>query len=399
MQSNLYSEDPLFNYWNEFDGGPTNYPPPLQPPHHPPPPPMMGPQFDNGSYNFVPPLTGIPMPMGPMIPGPCPPNPSMMGPIHRGYPRYTSPLAALQAIPPPMAQPQPPPPIIPSTHHFNFQPQPPQQPPFPVGMPPVPVPVPVNLEPVVERPVVNDGAAPAEEVVVKNGQVFHISFIDDPAEPPANNPTPASEDADNDEERDWINYDELPLLKHVSGSEVEDGVFKCGICAKELKSALNLYVHEQTHKTTRLDCKTCGKRFNRIGKLEHHMRRHHSDPTPEKNASPNSSSSTPILTNFNHYCVECEEFFPSQEDFETHMERTHRLVDDANCPKGGGLKKSIGCPYCEETFEWPCLLKTHMTKHTGEKPFICERCNVSFRFVQSFYRHNRRVHGIDAGPK
>ncbi|XP_062543416.1 protein krueppel-like [Armigeres subalbatus] len=393
MQSNLYSEDLLFNYWNEFDGGPANYPPPLQQPHQPPPPTMMGPQFDNGSFNFVPPPAGIsmpPMPMVPMMPGPCPPNP-MMGPIHRGYARYPPPLAALQVIQPPISQPQPPPPIVPSTHHFNFQPQPPP-PQFPVAIPPVPVPL--NLEPIVSRPAPNE-AAPAEEVVVKNGQVFHISFLDDPVEPensaPAN-PTPANEDADNDEERDWINYDELPLLKHVAGGETEEGVFKCGICTKELKSALNLYVHEQTHKTTRLDCKICGKRFNRIGKLEHHVRRHHPDSTPERNSSPNSASSTPVLSDFNHYCVDCEEFFGSREELGNHFEQNHRLIDDdGNGPKG--LKKSIGCPYCDETFEWPCLLKTHMTKHTGEKPFICERCNVSFRFVQSFYRHNRRVHG------
>lgn len=260
--------------------------------------------------------------------------------------------------------------------------------------------VPLNLEPVVverHHPALNDAAAaPSEEVVVKNGQVFHISFLEDPAEAerPAGNPTPASDDADNDEEREWINFDELPLLKHVAGSEVEDGVFKCGICTKELKTALNLYVHEQTHKTTRLDCKICSKRFNRIGKLEHHMRRHHPEATPDRNSSPsNSSSNTPVLGDFNHYCVECEEFFTSSEELQNHMELNHRLLgdDDPNGPKD--QKKSIGCPYCNEMFEWPCLLKTHMTKHTGEKPFICERCNVSFRFVQSFYRHNRRVHG------
>ncbi|XP_065087040.1 zinc finger protein 236-like [Ochlerotatus camptorhynchus] len=388
MQSNLYSEDSLFSYWNEFDGGPTNYPLPPHPHPHPPPPPMMGPPFDNGIYNFVPPPAGIPMSMGPMISGPCLPNP-MMGPIHRGYTRFPPPLAPLQVIPPPsIPQPQLPPPLIPPTHHFNFQPQPPQQQ-YPVGVPSVPVPI--NLDSVIVRAQVSD-AAPAEEVVVKNGQVFHISFLDDPAEPEhPTHPTPSSEDAEKDEERDWINYDELPLLKNVTGGEVENGVFKCGICAKELKSALNLYVHEQTHKTTRLDCKICGKRFNRIGKLEHHTRKHHPESASDGVASPNSSSSTPVLNDFNNYCVECEEFFTTTDELQSHMELNHRLIDDSNFPKG--LKKSIGCPYCDETFEWPCLLKTHMTKHTGEKPFICERCNVSFRFVQSFYRHNRRVHG------
>lgn len=379
MQSNLYSEDSLFNFWNEFDGGPANYPPP----HQPPPPPMVGAHFDNGSYSFIPPPAGMPCPIGPMIPGPNP----MMGPIHRGYVRFApAALAPLQVIPPPGPPPQPPPPLVPPTHHFNFLPQPPQQQ-YPIGFPPVPVPIP--SEPAPERTHVND-MGQMEQVVVKNGQVFHISFLDEPAEqePPAL-PTPTSEDTESEESqsRDWINYDELPLLKNVTGGETEDGTYKCGICTKELKSALNLYVHEQTHKTKRLDCKVCGKRFNRIGKVEHHTRKHH----PETVSEEHSPSSTPVLNDFSNYCVECEEFFITGDELQLHMEQNHRLIDDSKSPKT--LKKSIGCPYCEETFEWPCLLKTHMTKHTGEKPFICERCNVSFRFVQSFYRHNRRVHG------
>lgn len=390
MQSNLYSEDSLFSFWNEFDGGPTNYPLPPQP-HPPLPPPhsLMGPTFDNGIYNFGPPPTGIPMPMGPIISGPCPPAP-MMGSLHRGYTRFPPPLAPLLP-PPPIPQPQIPPSIVPPTHHFNFQPQPPQQQQYPVGVPPV-VPVPINLDPVIERTPVND-VAPAEEVVVKNGQVFHISFLDDPAEPePPTHPTPSSEDTEKDDERDWINYDELPLLNNVIGGEVKEGVFKCGICGKELKTALNLYVHEQTHKATRLDCKLCGKRFNRIGKLEHHTRKHHPESASDGVSSPHSSSGTPGLNDFNNYCVDCEEFFSTTDELQSHMELNHRLIDDSKFPKDSS-KKSIGCPCCGEMFEWPCLLKTHMTKHTGVKPFICERCNISFRFVQSFYRHNRRVHG------
>ncbi|XP_058457063.1 zinc finger protein 366-like [Malaya genurostris] len=378
MQSNQYSEDSLFNYWNEFDGGPVGYP---HTPQHPPSM-IVSTQFDNGNFNFLPPPpTGIPFPAGLMVPNACP-NP-MLGPVSRTYPRFQPSLASLQAMQPGS---QPPPAIIPA-NHFNFHP--PQQH-FPVGVPPVPVPVVVDNQ---ERTHLND-MGQMEQVVVKNGQVFHISFIDEPVEPePPALPTPTSEDTESEESqsRDWINYDELPLLHNVCNSENDKGTHKCKLCGKELVSALNLYVHEQTHKVTRLDCKICGKRFNRIGKLEHHSRRHHQEAISEDLTSANSPSSMPLLSDFNNYCVECEEFFSSTEELQNHMEANHRLIDDSKSPKG--LKKSIGCLYCDETFEWPCLLRTHMTKHTGEKPFICEPCNVSFRFVQSFYRHNRRVHG------
>ncbi|XP_055625077.1 zinc finger protein 155-like isoform X2 [Toxorhynchites rutilus septentrionalis] len=351
MQSNSYSEDSSFTYWNEFDGGPASFALPPQPP-----PPIVVSQFDNASYNFLPPPAGMPCPIGALVPGTCQ-NP-MMAPVQRSYVRFPPILTPLQSIP---------------------------QQQYPGCVPPL------LHDPSLERTHLND-LGQLEQVVVKNGQVFHISFLDEPAEEESSTlPTPI-EDTENEESqsRDWINYDELPLLTNVTGKVTEEGTYKCGMCAKELKSALNLYVHEQTHKTTRLDCNACGKRFNRIGKLEHHIRKHHqktSDDLPTQNKPSNS----PVMNDFSNYCVECEEFFINVEDLQNHMEQNHRLIDDSKYPKT--LKKTVGCPYCEETFEWPCMLKTHMTKHTGEKPFICDRCSVSFRFVQSFYRHNRRVHG------
>lgn len=386
MQSNLYPEDPFFGYWNDLDGGP---PPGFGlPPHHP----MHGSPFENGTFGFVPPppaSIALPCPVEPPMcpPIPCHP-PGPMGPMHRHFPRYPpATLAPLQAMIPGPGPPGPPPLLGQVTHHFASFPQPQHV------LPPAPVPLPIPLDHGLERSQLND-MGQMEQVVVKNGQVFHISFLDDTGEseqPLAELPTPSASDDGESEERDWINYDELPLLQNVTGGATENGSFKCGYCPKELKTALNLYVHEQTHKTDRLDCKTCGKRFNRIGKLEHHIAQHHPEVVADEAGTPLSPSGTPALNDFSNYCVECEEFFTSEEELQNHMEQNHRLIDELKSPKEA--RKSIGCPFCFETFEWPCLLKTHMTKHTGEKPFICERCNVSFRFVQSFYRHNRRVHG------
>lgn len=392
MQSNLYPEDPLFGYWNELECGPASFGPPILPPA-PPPPPMLAP-FENAAYGFI-------SPPPPPI-GMCPVEaicqsirigPGPMGPIHRNFPRYPpATLAPLQAMMP-GPHPQPPPHLMGQiTHHFNI---PPQQLPVVGGPPQLPLPLPVDHG--LERTQLNE-MGQMEQVVVKNGQVFHISFLEEPGEPeqlpPSALPTPNSEDGECEESqsRDWINYDELPLLQNVAGGETETGSYKCGYCPKELKTSLNLYVHEQTHKTDRLDCKTCGKRFNRIGKLEHHIQQHHPEVVADEAGTPLSPSGTPVLNDFSNYCVDCEEFFTSAEDLQNHMEQNHRLIDDTKSPREM-KKSSCPCPFCGETFEWPCLLKTHMTKHTGEKPFICERCNVSFRFVQSFYRHNRRVHG------
>lgn len=378
MQSNLFPEDSLFGYWNELDGGPPPIPPgfvglPSMPPHpHPmlggPPPPP--PPFDNGPFGFIPPPIALPCPVEP--PPMCPPPP--MGPVvHRNFPRYPpATLAPLQAMIPGPG-PQPPPPLMGQvTQHFgSFQRESPHLPP------------PIPLDPVgLERTQLND-IGQMEQVVVKNGQVFHISFLDEPSESLTPGlPTPISENGEGEagESRDWINYDELPLLKEMASKKA----------SSQQKNG-----YEDSLRNERFDCKLCGTRFNRSSKLEHHVQQHHPEALAADEAgtplSPSPSGGTPALCDFSNYCVECEEFFRSAEDLQNHMEQNHRLIDEAKSPKEA--KKNIGCPFCLETFEWPCMLKTHMTKHTGEKPFICERCNVSFRFVQSFYRHNRRVHG------
>ncbi|XP_055606991.1 zinc finger protein GLI4-like [Uranotaenia lowii] len=396
MQSNLFPEDALFNYWNEFDGGLLGYHPPVvnlpHPPHLGPPPH----QFDNGSYGFLPPpvVNGINCPLGPIPPlgRICQQNPNpLVGQIPRNYHRSYGPppgLPTSSAMQP--GSQLPPPPLIGQNGFPGFQPQ--LGLPFPQALQPLPVELPREKTPFNEM-------GQTEQVVIKNGQVFHISFIDEPTGEPTTTSVSSVQGNESSEEneRDWINYDELPLLANAKGNKTSKSELKCGLCDKEFKTTPCSCVHEQTHKTVRLDCKVCGKRFNRIGKLEHHTSKHHhaslaeeietNDPaTPVK-----STCSTPLLSDFSNYCVECEEFFSSEEDLQSHMELNHRLIDDES--KSLVLKKSFGCSYCDEAFEWPCMLKTHMTKHTGEKPFICEQCNVSFRFVQSFYRHNRRVHG------
>jgi len=47
------------------------------------------------------------------------------------------------------------------------------------------------------------------------------------------------------------------------------------------------------------------------------------------------------------------------------------------------------CPYCHKSFEQPSYLRQHLPTHTGEKAFICYKCNRGFTRCSSLYKHQR----------
>ncbi|KAG8176224.1 hypothetical protein JTE90_008128 [Oedothorax gibbosus] len=50
------------------------------------------------------------------------------------------------------------------------------------------------------------------------------------------------------------------------------------------------------------------------------------------------------------------------------------------------------CNYCEATFSRKDTLKTHVNRHTGEKPFVCDVCNLQFSHPYSRYLHRKTHH-------
>ncbi|XP_030374668.1 zinc finger protein 28-like isoform X2 [Scaptodrosophila lebanonensis] len=51
----------------------------------------------------------------------------------------------------------------------------------------------------------------------------------------------------------------------------------------------------------------------------------------------------------------------------------------------GGIR--YNCKYCGKRFTKPSNCRAHERVHTGERPFICEICDVSFKWKQSLQRH------------
>ncbi|XP_058166734.1 uncharacterized protein LOC131281421 [Anopheles ziemanni] len=222
-----------------------------------------------------------------------------------------------------------------------------------------------------------------EEVVIKDGQVFRISFVDEPmpAEPSEvpyeteTLPSIATElsllmdnskflesaipvnELDQTSSRDWINYDELPLLsQHV----------------QSVSSSTNQLTQQFSAPAS--GCMSTAMRSQ--------------DSTYDENHNNLCESSSTVQNlhcarslNFSNYCVECEKFLPTAEALGAHMESNHRLIDEATNYEIGG------------EFGWSSALNNQTNNENETRPFICTICSLTFPLEESFQRHNLYVHG------
>ena len=119
-------------------------------------------------------------------------------------------------------------------------------------------------------------------------------------------------------------------LNEQASCRPEDTLFNCDVCGKTLSSKHTLQVHMQLH-----------------------------------------------TGQFGYYCKPCRRGFSGRTHFERHV-RSHK-----------GLKYQ--CDQCDKTFVDKGKLKHHMSVHTGEYKFTCNKCNkcfnARFRYLQHVNSH------------
>ncbi|XP_014767291.2 zinc finger protein 43 [Drosophila ananassae] len=147
-------------------------------------------------------------------------------------------------------------------------------------------------------------------------------------------------------------------------------IYKCLYCEKMYKQKFNCRRHMLVHfsqrwfkngtkkrKIINKNCETCGKSFKKSNDLKRHMLTH-SRIRPQT-------------------CHVCQKSFSLKATLSRHM-LVHQMQ-----------RLGVNCQVCGKSYSSKTALRLHLRIHTGERPFICEICQQTFRTSGHRLEHMR----------
>ena len=150
------------------------------------------------------------------------------------------------------------------------------------------------------------------------------------------------------------------LLQHMETAHSDAAQLRCSFCAKQLPSSCLLREHRLAHSARSYSCSRCGKTYRDIRFLKHHARRH--------------SVTEPCEF------VESSEIDP--ELVRAELER-HPSPPAASPPS---LPSHV-CETCGRGYKSAALLRYHVNRHRGVRPYVCEVCGKGFTAPGTLHNH------------
>ena len=89
----------------------------------------------------------------------------------------------------------------------------------------------------------------------------------------------------------------------------------------------------------------------------------------------------------NRFLVEPEGHSDSEN--ESYAARNHENLDNEPIKLE---PQKYGCPFCSKIMRSPSDMKRHILTHTGEKPFSCNKCEMSFNLKGNLKAHMMKCH-------
>jgi len=222
----------------------------------------------------------------------------------------------------------------------------------------------------------------------------------------------------------WFLHEERLKLHLLDHSYVD--ILECPTCNEKFSTNKECRSHVELHLTFKL-CVLCNERFSKKSWFTDHMHTEHCvqssgavnilDPKTGRHVcqccGETFSEIKSLLAHMTHFeetnavCNVCGKTYASRSRLKSHLIHSScngRKYDCPDCEKQFSSKitllyhsrvhtgvlppKTFVCARCGETYEKEYCLKRHMiSRHNGERPFLCTVCSKTFTFIDLLRYH------------